>query len=151
MQLFRREPVLGLAAFAIVLLLAIFVVLPQVQVVLAPGLAGYSTTLTENGSWPNAVRNSLTITVLSTTTAVALGFVYAYAMVYTDVPWKPFFRMIAILPLLSPPFVVAFSYVLLFGPRGLITYGLLGVSPNILGLYGLWGVQTIAFFPYAYQ
>ena len=25
------------------------------------------------------------------------------------------------------------------------------MSPNILGLYGLWGVQTIAFFPYAYQ
>src|SRR5207237_3000201 len=91
------------------------------------------------------------VTVLSTTTAVALGFLYAYAMVYADVPWKPFFRLIALLPLLSPPFVVAFSYILLFGPRGLITYGLLGVSPNILGLSGLWGVQTIAFFPYAYQ
>ena len=89
--------------------------------------------------------------VLSTTTAVLLGFVYAYAMVYSRMPWKPFFRLMAVLPMLSPPFVVAASYILLFGPRGLITYGLFGVSPNILGLYGLWGVQTIAFFPYAYQ
>ena len=89
--------------------------------------------------------------VLSTTTAVALGFVYAYAMVYSQMPWKPFFRLIAILPLLSPPFVVAASYILLFGPRGLITYTVFGQSPQILGLYGLWGVQTIAFFPYAYQ
>src|ERR671926_1061749 len=48
-------------------------------------------------------------------------------------------------------FGVAASYILLFGPRGLVTYGLFGQSPNILGLYGLWGVQTIAFFPYAYQ
>ena len=55
------------------------------------------------------------------------------------------------LPMLSPPFVVAASYILLFGPRGIITYNVFGLSPNILGLYGLWGVQTIAFFPYAYQ
>src|SRR5438128_2458952 len=116
MQLFRREPVLGLVAFVLVLLLGVFVVLPQLQVVAAPGLDGYAKTLQENGSWPNAVRNSLTITLLSTTTAVALGFVYAYALVYANVPWKPFFRMMASLPLLSPPFVVAFSYVLLFGP-----------------------------------
>src|SRR5262249_49327692 len=53
-------------------------------------------------------------------------------------------------PMLSPPFVVAASYIMLFGPRGLVTYGIFGVSPNILGLSGLWGVQTIAFFPYAY-
>src|SRR3989442_4010316 len=45
---------------------------------------------------------------------------------------------------LSPPFVVAASYILLFGPRGLITYSLFGQSPTILGLDGLWGVQTIA-------
>jgi iron(III) transport system permease protein len=151
MTLFRREPGLGLTVLLLTLLLLAFVVMPQVQVVLAPGLAGYATVLQENGSWPGAIRNSLTITLLSTTSAVVLGFVYAYAMVYADVPWKPFFRVIALLPLLSPPFVVAFSYILLFGPRGLITYGLFGQSPNILGIYGLWGVQTIAFFPYAYQ
>src|SRR5688500_14036081 len=151
MQLFRREPALGLTVLALVALLLAFVVMPQVQVVLAPGLSGYATVLQENGSWPGAIRNSLHITLLSTTSAVVLGFIYAYAMVYADVPWKPFFRVIALLPLLSPPFVVAFSYILLFGPRGLITYGLFGQSPNILGIYGLWGVQTIAFFPYAYQ
>jgi iron(III) transport system permease protein len=151
LTLFRREPLLGLTAFVLVLFMAVFIVLPQVQVVIAPGLGGYAQTLTENGSWPNAVRNSLTVTILSTTTSVLLGFIYAYAMVYADVPWKPFFRLIAVLPLLSPPFVVAFSYILLFGPRGLITYGVFGMSPNILGLSGLWGVQTIAFFPYAYQ
>jgi iron(III) transport system permease protein len=146
-----REPALGATILALVALLAVFVVLPQLQVVIAPGLAGYATVLSENGSWPGAIRNSVVVTLLSTTTAVALGFLYAYAMVYSDMPWKPFFRVLAFLPLLSPPFVVAFAYILLFGPRGLITFGLLGISPNVLGLYGLWGVQTIAFFPYAYQ
>jgi iron(III) transport system permease protein len=98
-----------------------------------------------------AALHSLQITVLSTLTAVTLGFVYAYAMVYSDMPWKRFFRLVGILPLLSPPFVVAASYILLFGPRGVISYRLFGQSPNVLGLGGLWGVQTIAFFPFAYQ
>src|SRR5207249_11734125 len=77
--------------------------------------------------------------------------VYAYAMVYSDMRWKPFFRIVGILPLLSPPFVVAASYILLFGPRGSISYGVFGQSPSILGLGGIWAVQTIAFFPFAYQ
>jgi iron(III) transport system permease protein len=148
---FRREPQLGLLVFLLVALLVVFIVVPQVAVVVAPGLGGYVDFFREGPNWLIAARNSLVVMVLSTTTAVALGFCYAYAMVYSRMRWKPFFRLIAILPMLSPPFVVAASYILLFGPRGLVTYGLFGTSPNILGLFGLWGVQTIAFFPYAYQ
>jgi iron(III) transport system permease protein len=151
MKVFLREPALGLVTLAMVVLMAAFIVLPQVQVVLVPGLDGYISFFTEGPNWLNATRNSITVMLLSTTTAVVLGFVYAYAMVYSRMPWKPFFRVLAVLPMLSPPFVVAASYILLFGPRGLITYHVFGQSPNILGLYGLWGVQTIAFFPYAYQ
>src|ERR1700716_1856758 len=131
--------------------MGVFIVLPEVQVVLVPGLEGYLAFFREGPNWVNATRNSIVVMLLGTTTAVLLGFLYAYAMVYSHMPWKPFFRLIAVLPMLSPPFVVAASYILLFGPRGLITYNVFGQSPNILGLYGLWGVQTIAFFPYAYQ
>ena len=151
MRVFVREPGLGLVALLLVALLAIFIVLPQVLVVLAPGVAGYQAFFAEGPNWVQATINSVRTMVLSTTTAVLLGFVYAFGMTRAHMPWKPFFRLIAVLPMLSPPFVVAASYVLLFGPRGLVTYRLLGQSPNVLGLYGLWGVQTIAFFPYAYQ
>ncbi len=151
MRVFLREPALGATTAGMVLLMLLFILLPQVQVVLAPGLQGYVSFFNEGPNWLNATWNSLRVMALSTTTAVLLGFVYAYAMVYSRMPWKPFFRLLAVLPMLSPPFVVAASYILLFGPRGLITYHLFGQSPNILGLYGLWGVQTIAFFPYAYQ
>src|SRR5215207_10451163 len=151
MRVFTREPTLGLVALGLVTLLALFVVAPQVQVVLVPGIEGYIAFFREGPNWLRATQNSLLIMLLSTTTAVVLGFVYAYAMVYSRMPWKPFFRLMAVLPMLSPPFVVAASYILLFGPRGLITYHVFGQSPNILGLFGLWGVQTIAFFPYAYQ
>jgi iron(III) transport system permease protein len=151
MRAFRREPRLGVIVLVLVALMAVFIVIPQVAVVATPGLSGYVDFFREGPNWLLAARNSLVVMVLSTTTAVALGFCYAYAVVYSQMRWKPFFRLIAILPMLSPPFVVAASYILLFGPRGLITYGVFGTSPNILGLFGLWGVQTIAFFPYAYQ
>jgi iron(III) transport system permease protein len=177
MKVFLREPALGLTAFVLVALMAIFIVYPQVRVISYPGFGGYEALGRETGTWiarnadrfvaqlnqtalppalatplwVRAAQNSLWVMAFSTTTAVILGFVYAYAMVYSQMPWKPFFRVLAILPMLSPPFVVAASYILLFGPRGLITFKLLGFSPNILGFYGLWGVQTIAFFPIAYQ
>ncbi len=150
MRSIRREPTVVLTLFVLVGLMAAFIVYPQVQVVLVPGVGGYIEFFREQ-TWVTPLVNSLTVMLLSTTTAVALGFVYAYAMVYSHMPWKPFFRLVGILPLLSPPFVVAASYILLFGPRGIISYALLGQSPNILGLGGLWGVQTIAFFPFAYQ
>src|SRR5207244_1906320 len=150
MRSLRREPALLLALLAVVALVLVFIVYPQVQVVVAPGSGGYASFL-EGGTWVTPFVHSLEVMALSTTSAVLLGFVYAYAMVYSDMRWKPFFRLIGILPLLSPPFVVAASYIILFGPRGLISYGVFGQSPSLFGLLGIWGVQTIAFFPFAYQ
>ena len=148
MRSLQREPALLLALLAVMALVLLFVVYPQLQVVLTPGPGGYVQYLQE-GTWIRPLRNSIQLTLLSTTTAVLLGFVYAYAMVYSNMRWKPFFRLIGILPLLSPPFVVAAAYTLLFGARGVITYGLFGQSPNIYGLNGVRGVQTIAVFPFA--
>ncbi|HLQ61242.1 MAG TPA: iron ABC transporter permease, partial [Candidatus Acidoferrales bacterium] len=151
MRALRREPSLLVVLLLCVGLLLAFVLYPQVQVVVVPGLGGYRDFFLDPFNWRQPLLNSLQVMALSTPSAVVLGFVYAYAMVYSDMPWKPFFRVIGILPLLSPPFVVAASYILLFGPRGVISYGLFGVSPDVLGLGGIWGVQTIAFFPFAYQ
>ena len=150
MRSLQREPGLLLALLAVSALVLLFIVYPQIQVVVAPGLDGYVSFL-QGATWWIPLKNSVQVTLLSTTTAVLLGFVYAYAMVYSRMHWKQFFRLIGILPLLSPPFVVAASYIILFGPRGLITYGVFGQTPSIFGLMGIWGVQTIAYFPFAYQ
>ncbi len=150
MRALRREPAIGVAVLVCAALMLAFIVWPQVQVVLTPGAAGYVEFFREQ-LWIKPLVGSLEVMALSTTTAVLLGFVYAYAMVYSDMPLKPFFRLVGILPLLSPPFIVAAAYILLFGPRGVITYGVFHASPNVLGLSGIWGVQTIAFFPFAYQ
>ena len=150
MRSISREPAVVIVIAILVGLMLMFIIYPQVQVVIVPGLGGYIDFLAGQ-TWIKPLLNSLQIMLASTTTAVTLGFIYAYSMVYSEMPWKPFFRIVGILPLLSPPFVVAVSYILLFGPRGVISYGIFGQSPLILGFSGLWGVQTIAFFPFAYQ
>ena len=45
--------------------------------------------------------------------------------------------------------MVAFSYMMMFGKNGLLTFQLLGVRTNIFGWHGLWLSQTISFFPVA--
>jgi iron(III) transport system permease protein len=149
MRSLQREPGVLLALLAVIALVGIFIVYPQLRVIATPG-AGYIDFITGQ-TWVRSTWQSIQVMVLSTTTAVLLGFVFAYGMVYTNMPFKRFFRVIGILPLLSPPFVVAAAYVILFGPRGLISYGVFGQTLNIFGLGGIWGVQTIAFFPFAYQ
>ncbi|HEV8670139.1 MAG TPA: iron ABC transporter permease [Candidatus Limnocylindria bacterium] len=149
MRSLQREPGVLLALLAVIALVAVFIVYPQLRVIATPG-AGYVDFIT-GGTWVRSTWQSIQVMLLSTTTAVLLGFVFAYGMVYTNMPLKRFFRVIGILPLLSPPFVVAAAYVILFGPRGLISYGIFGQTLNIFGLGGIWGVQTIAFFPFAYQ
>lgn len=60
------------------------------------------------------------------------------------------FRTVGLLPLMSPPFITGLAFILLFGRRGLVTWTLLGLRPDIYGWKGLWAVQTFAFFPTAY-
>ncbi len=128
--------------------LVLFVLYPTLRVLAYPSLADYLA-IPQSVRWVQAARNSLLTTALSTTTAVAVGLAFAFATTRPDVPGRRFFRAVALLPLFAPPFMVAFSYILLFGRQGLITRHLLGLDVNLFGLPGLWLVQTVAFFPLA--
>lgn len=145
----RKEPLVLLAALVTTLVIGLFVAYPLYRLIRFPGLQDYLGFFTQT-RWLQATRHSLYMTVASTFSATLCGFLFAYAMVRTRVIGKGFWETIAILPILSPPFVVAISYVLLFGGRGLITHRLLGLNLNIYGWHGLWLVQTVTFFPYAY-
>jgi iron(III) transport system permease protein len=128
--------------------LVLFVLYPTVRVLVYPGLEDYLA-IPRSVRWMQAARNSLLSTVLATTTAVLVGLAFAFATTRPDVPGRAFFRSVALLPLFAPPFMVAFSYILLFGRQGLVTRHLLGLDVNIFGPQGLWMVQTVAFFPLA--
>ncbi len=141
------DPGLAVAFGGVVGLLALFVVFPVLRVVGYPSVSDYGAVFA-HPRWMQALRNSLGMMALSTATATLVGAVFAFATA-RSVPGSRFFRTVLLLPLFAPPFMVAFSYILMFGRNGLITRGLLGWDVDIFGWPGLWLTQTIAFFPYA--
>ena len=129
-------------------LLVGFVLYPTLRVLSYPGLAGYLAAPT-NPRWVRALRNSLTMMVLSTASSVGVGFLFALAVTRHDLPGRRLFEALMPLSLFVSPFMVAFSYILMFGRNGLVTRSLLGLDVTLFGWHGLWLVQTVAFFPYA--
>ncbi|PWU56473.1 hypothetical protein DLJ47_06035 [Micromonospora sp. S4605] len=149
---FRRKVsdrvTVGVMALYVAILLGVLVLLPTLYVLLMPDAADWRQ-LFEQSRFLRAAGNTALIGVVSTVTATFLGFLFAYALSRRDVPGRGLFRVMAILPLISPPFVVGLSVLLLFGRRGLITHELLGQDVSLLGVTGLWMVQSLAFFPLA--
>jgi iron(III) transport system permease protein len=143
-----REPVTLIVGLAVAGLLTLFVLLPIIQVLTFPPLHDYLK-LPENSRWIRATKNTFQMVLLSTCTSTMVGFLYALGLMRPNFPAREFFRLVAILPLFSPPFTIGFSYLLMFGRFGVITHGLFGVEVTILGWWSLWVVQTLSNFPYA--
>ena len=107
--------------------------------------------LFQRKSFQQAIRNTLLLGAITGTIATLIGFVFAYVDMYTKTKFSPMFRVISILPIVSPPFVLSLSAIMLFGKRGLITRHLLGIlDANINGLHGIVLVQVLTFFPVCY-
>ena len=149
MQRRNHEISLTIVIMFIVISLLTFVIYPIIQVFLFPKLSDFLMIL-KSARYMRTALNSLMMVVLSTLSATLIGFVFAYTVTRTSVPGRKVFKLISLLPLFSPPFMVAFSYIMMFGKNGLITSGILGLKANIFGWHGLWLAQTIAFFPVAF-
>lgn len=155
LQRLAKEPLLATSILAIFALLAIFIVLPLVKVFQMSVTSGESFAIYrevfQNWYMRKALVNSLVTGALSAILAVLVGFIMAFTVTRVNVPFKRLFNLIAIIPVISPPFVSALSILLLFGNNGFVTYNLLGIRNfPIYGLRGLLIAQTITFFPVAY-
>ncbi|WP_438350335.1 ABC transporter permease [Paenibacillus sp. FA6] len=157
-QRFKREPLLPILIVLVMLCLLVFIVYPLLQIfkssfVTTDGIFnfnGYKRVLSGGGLF-TALTNSLVLAFLSATISTVIAYMFAYTFAYVKVPFKRLFNGIAILPIISPPFVIALSAMLLLGKQGLITKNLLGLdNANIYGLHGLVLVQTLSFFPIAF-
>ncbi len=158
MKKIARDPVLLAAIFLCIVSLAIFVVFPLYKVLQqsffnpdgAFSLEAYRQ-LISSGENLKAFSNTLLLGTAVGILATAVGFLFAYCYIYLAIRGKKLFNLVAMLPMISPPFAVALSIILLFGSRGFITNTLFGLrDANIYGLNGLILVQTLSFFPIAY-
>jgi len=81
-----------------------------------------------------------------------IAFVFALVQVRVPAPRpvKTLIHIMALLPIVSPPFALAVATISLFGRSGMITRDLLGLRVDIYGLPGLTLVMSLTFFPIAY-
>ena len=91
--------------------------------------------------------HSLFVAAMSTVIVVCLGFFYAFALQCTCIPFKGFFRVVALIPLLSPSILAAIALVYWFGNQGILKAVLLGNS--IYGPIGIIMASVYWTFPHA--
>jgi iron(III) transport system permease protein len=97
--------------------------------------------------------NSLTVGCVVTLLAVVIGGLMAYMMTTYRFLGKKVIEILVIISLLSPPFIGAYSWILLSGRSGLITGALASIgikSPSIYGIGGIIFVLTIKLYPFIY-
>ncbi len=156
--LLLQQPLLLLTIISIFVLLFIFVILPIFNVFKmgatnkdgAFSLQPFVDILS-NPSYRQTFYNSMKLGLIVACVATALGYLFAFSITRTEMPGKRFFRTIATIPIISPPFILSLSIIFLFGRQGLITRGLLGIKNfDVYGLRSLVVVQAISFFPVAF-
>ena len=102
-----------------------------------------------------AFYNTLLLGMITGFGSVIIGLLFAYVDCYVNVrsrAVKKMFDVVSMLPVVSPPFVLSLSMILLFGRGGLITRELLGIyDSNVYGLGGIAIVQILTFFPVCYM
>jgi len=155
----RRDPTVAVAVLSLWLLLALFVVYP-LAMLLARVLfdhgtftaAGLAAVVTDRHQM-RAFWNSLLLGSLVGIVGTLLGFLFAFT---ADRGRLPRWLLTAIdasvlLPLVSPPFTTAIAMIFSFGPRGLVTYELLGVKGyTVYGLMSTLFSEAVTYFPIAY-
>lgn len=103
-------------------------------------------------SWlRRSLWNSVILGCLSASLATIIGFLFAFLVTRTTSRFKKILRLMSTLPIISPPFMMSLSIILLFGKNGFITKGIFGLNDfSIYGLGGLTAVQALGMFPIAY-
>ena len=97
--------------------------------------------------------NSFTVTTSVTILAVIIGTALAYFMTLYRVRCKSIVEICIIISLLSPPFIGAYSWILIGGRSGILTRWLAeyGIDfPSIYGFAGILLVLTLKLYPFIY-
>ena len=156
------DPIMVTTIVVLIAFLSLFILYP-LAILLVDSIYGKETGLTLSvfqrifhmPSFRRAITNTLcvgfTVGILST----LIGLLFAYVEVYVKVRTKfmeGLFQVVSMLPVVSPPFVLSLSMIMLFGKAGIITRYLLRIYDNsVYGFSGIVVVQTLTFFPVCYM
>ena len=153
-----RDPVLAATILVVAASLVLFILWPLYEVL-------WEGFFTEEGSFTlqyyrqslskvenlHTLANTIWLGIFVSAVSTLVGFLFAYADAFLRIRFKSVFNTLAILPIISPPFALSMSFIMLFGQQGFVTRTLLGLKEtNIYGFEGLATVQVLTFFPVAY-
>ena len=158
---FLADPVMLAAILVLIAFLTLFILYPLAMLLI-------DSVQTDSGisfeafprifsdyTFRKALVNTLELGLITGVGSTLIGLLFAYVDCYVKVRtklMKRLFDVVSMLPVVSPPFVLSLSMILLFGKSGLITRSLLGIyDSDIYGLHGIAIVQTLTFFPVCYM
>jgi iron(III) transport system permease protein len=154
------DPVMVTTIVVLIAFLTLFILYPLAILLVDSfvGDGGFSFSVFERifrmPNFTRAITNTLKIGFVVGIFSTLLGLLFAYVEVYLRMNRLAggLFKVVSMLPVVSPPFVLSLSMIMLFGKAGLITRYMLGIYDN--NVYGYWGiviVQTLTFFPVCYM
>ncbi len=157
-----QDPILAISLLFVTLFVFVAIVLPLIAMIgesLSPvGLPRFADYVSQP-TFQTIISNTVVLGLTVATGGTLLGFLFAYVQVKVKVPFKPFMHLMALIPVISPPFALASATILLFGRNGMILKGIFGVRclwgtgrscNDIYGLDGLTIVLSLSLFTVAY-
>ena len=135
----------------------LIVIWPLLQVLLSSvtkggqfTLEGFST-FASSRLYYGTLQNSIVVTVSVTILALAVAFPLAYFMTMFRVRGSRTVQVLILASMMSPPFIGAYSWILLLGNNGMITRGIQSLfgfkPPSIYGFAGIVLVLTLQLVP----
>ncbi|WP_062207174.1 iron ABC transporter permease [Aureimonas sp. AU12] len=85
-----------------------------------------------------------------------LGLAFALVATRTPFPFPKLLRLLTILPIITPPFVIGLALILLLGRSGIVTTAIADVTGLeggrwLYGMTGIWIAQMLSFTPIAFM
>ncbi len=152
---FFNAKFINILALSLFLLLAVFLLFPIFAVLVKSfqspegfTLAHYKNFFT-HAYFFQSLYNTLLLGLINTIICVSVGFCFAYMTTRGPMALRKPLKIIAMIPLIAPPYLFALSLIILFGRVGLITQTF-GVNWEIYGFDGVVIAQTLAFIPLAF-
>ncbi len=158
---FYSDPIMVTTIVVLIAFLTLFILYPLAILLVDSFITEKGITLSvfkrimAMSNFQRAIGNTLKVGFLVGIASSLIGLLFAYVEVYVKLRTKfmsGLFQVVSMLPVVSPPFVLSLSMIMLFGKSGIITRYLLHIYDN--SVYGFWGiaiVQTLTFFPVCYM
>ena len=154
------DPIMVTTIVVLITFLTVFILYPLAMLLVDSFVGDGSLSLSVFGrifrmpTFTKAIGNTLKVGFFVGILSTLVGLLFAYVEVYVRMGKFSggLFKVVSMLPVVSPPFVLSLSMIMLFGKAGIITRHILGIYDN--SVYGFWGiviVQTLTFFPVCYM